>query len=99
MNKFFGNNYEFILTSKFKSDSIVQRFSQYRQMRSDRCLVVPWEVTYLEGILPCRALIKEDIRFWKEGLTTEKDTTEVEKWNLFIALIKSLDEKSNEIMR
>ena len=99
MNEFFGNDYEFILTSKFKSDLIVQRFSQDRQMRSDRCLVGPWEVIHLEEILSCRALIKEDISFWKEGLTTEKDTIEVEKWNLFIALIKSLDEKSNEIMR
>ena len=99
MNEFFGNDYEFILTSKFKSDLIVQRFSQDRQMRSDRCLVSPWEVIHLEEILSCRALIKEHISFWKEGLTTEKDTIEVEKWNLFIALIKSLDEKSNEIMR
>ena len=99
MNEFFGNDYEFILTSKFKSDLIVQRFSQDRQMRSDRCLVSPWEVIHLEEILSCRALIKEDISFWKEGLTIEKDTIEVEKWNLFITLIKSLDEKSNKIMR
>ena len=42
---------------------------------------------------------KENINFWKEGLTAEKDTIEVEKRNLFIALIKSLDKKSNEIMR
>ena len=92
MNEFFGNDYEFILTSKFKSDLIVQRFSQDRQMRSDRCLVDPWEVIHLEEILSCKTLIKK-------GLTAEKDTTEVEKGNLFIALIKSLDEKSNEIMR
>ena len=93
MNEFFGNNYEFILTSKFKSDSIEQKFSQYRQMRSDRCLVL------LEGILSCRALMKEDINFWKEGLTAEKDTIEVEKWNLFIALIENLDEKNKKVMR
>ena len=40
MNEFFENDYEFILTSKFKSDSTERRFSQYRQMRSDRCLEV-----------------------------------------------------------
>ena len=44
-------------------------------------------------------MIKEDINFGKEGLTAEKDTIEVEKRNLFIALNKSLDEKSKEIMK
>ena len=41
MNEFFENEFEFILTSKFKSDSTERRFSQYRHMRSDRCLVDP----------------------------------------------------------
>ena len=48
MNEFFGNDYEFILTSKFKSDSTEQRFSQYRKGGIGRDL---------EGILSCNAMI------------------------------------------
>ena len=77
MNEFFGNDYEFMLTNNFKSDSIEQRFSQYKPMRSDQCLVGPWEIIHLEGILSYRALTKGDINFWKEGLIAEKDTIEV----------------------
>ena len=42
-----------------------------------------------------RALIKGDITLWKEDLTAENDTLEGKK-KLFNALIRSLDEKSNE---
>ena len=48
MNEFFGNDYEFILASKFKSDSTEQRFSQYKKGEIGRDL---------EGILSCNALI------------------------------------------
>ena len=99
MNWYFENHYDFIQKIKFKTGSIKRRFVQYKQMRSDRCLVSLWEVINLEEILSCRELIKEDINFGKEGLTAEKVKIEVEKRNLFIALNKSLDEKSKEIMR
>ena len=80
--------------------------SKVTQLGKDFHKIGRWEVTdvntkamHLEDILSFMTLIKEDINFWKEDLTAEKDKTEVEKWNLFIALIKSLGEKSNEITR
>ena len=39
------------------------------------------EFINLEKILSCRAMIKMDINFWKEGLKADEDTVESEKQN------------------
>lgn len=61
-------DYNFVLTSRFQSDPIERRFSQYRQMSGGRFLVSLREVLTSERILICRSLLKEDINFWEDDL-------------------------------
>lgn len=98
-NEFLENDYEFIQTSKFLSDPIERKFSQYRQMSGGRSVVCLREVINSERALSYRALIKADINFRKKGLTADKGKVEGEKRNTFDALSKRLDEKSNEVMK
>lgn len=73
IDELLNDGYNFIFTSRFQSDSIERRFSQYRQMSGGRFLVSLREVKNTERILSCRSLIKADVNFWKEDLKPEED--------------------------
>ena len=53
--------YEFVLTSRFQSDPIEQRFALYRQMSGGKFLVGLKDVTSSEKIIRIKSLLKEDI--------------------------------------
>ena len=63
--------YHYVITARLQSDPIKRRFSQYSQMSASRLLVSFREVLNFERILRCRSLIKENINFWEEYLTSE----------------------------
>ena len=56
-----AEGYDFIMTSRFQSDPLERRFSQYRQMRDGRFLVVLREATSPEKIIKLKTLLKDDI--------------------------------------
>ena len=53
--------YEFVLTSRFQSDSIERRFAQYRQMGGGRFLVGLKDVTSSEKVTKIREFIERSI--------------------------------------
>ena len=63
-----SEGYEYVLTSRFQSDPLERRFSQYRQMSGGRFLVGLSEVNSSEKILKISSLLKENINFWEEDL-------------------------------
>ena len=65
---------EYILTSKFQSDPIERRFSQYRFMSGGRFLVSLREVCTSEKILRCRTLLKLGDEYWLNGEEGGSDT-------------------------
>ena len=70
-----GEGYTYVLTSRFQSDPLERRFSQYRQMSGGRFLVGLREVNSSEKIIKIKSLLKEDISFWDEDLHVEKQNT------------------------
>ena len=66
-----SEGYEYVLTSRFQSDPLERRFSQYRQMSGGRFLVGLREVNSSEKILKIRSFLKENINFWEEDLQVE----------------------------
>ena len=66
-----SEGYEYVLTSRFQSDPLERRFSQYRQMSGGRFLVGLREVNSSEKIFKIRSLLKENINFWEEDLQIE----------------------------
>ena len=62
---------EYVLTSRFQSDPLERRFSQYPQMSGGRLLVGLIEVNSSEKILKIRSLLKVNINFWEEDLQIE----------------------------
>ena len=60
--------YEYVVSSRFQSDPLGRRFSQYRQMSGGRFLVGLREVNSSEKILKIRSLLKENINFWEGDL-------------------------------
>lgn len=86
-----AEGYEYVMMSRFQSDPLERRFSQYRQMSGGRFLVSLREVMNSERILQCRALIKENINFWEEDIGMEKIPTISDKFTQY------LFEHSNDI--
>ena len=68
-----SEGYTYVLTSRFQSDPLERRFSQYRQMSGGRFLVGLREVNSSEKILKIKSLLKEEINFWEEDLHLEKN--------------------------
>ena len=68
MQELLDEGYEFIFTHRFQSDSLENRFSQYRQVSSDKFLVSLQEVLSIERILTCQSLLKQNINFLEENL-------------------------------
>ena len=66
-----SEGYEYVLTSRFQSDPLERRFSEYRQMSGGRFLVGLREVNSSEKILKIRSLLKENINFLEEDLQIE----------------------------
>ena len=63
--------YQYVITARLQSDPVERRFSQCRRMNSGRFLVNLREVRNSERILQCPSLLKENINFWEEDLTSE----------------------------
>ena len=66
-----SEGYEYVLTSRYQSDPLERRFSQYRQMSGGRFLVGLREVNSSEKILKIRGLLKENINLLEEDLQIE----------------------------
>ena len=71
-----AEGYHYVLTSRFQSDLLERRYSQYRQMSGGRFLVGLKEVNNAEKILKIRSLLKEGIHFWEENLNVEDNKSE-----------------------
>ena len=56
-----GQEYDFVLTSRFQIDPLERRFRQYRQMSGGRFLVGQRYVTSSEKIIKIKSLLKEDL--------------------------------------
>ena len=56
-----GEGYDFVLTSKFQSDSLERRFGQYRQMSGGSFLVGLRDVTSSEEIIKIKSLLKDNL--------------------------------------
>ena len=63
--------YQYVITARLQSDPVERRFSQCRRMNGGRFLVNLREFRNSERILICRSLLKENINFWEEDLTSE----------------------------
>ena len=63
--------YQYVITARLQRDPVERRFSQCRRMNGGRFLVSLREVRNSERILQCRSLLKENINFWEEDLTSE----------------------------
>ena len=72
-----SEGYEYVLTSRFQSDPLERRFSQYRQMSGGRFLVGLREVNSSENFFKIRSLLKENINFWEEDLQIEVNQSDV----------------------
>ena len=66
-----NETYQYVITARLQSDPVERRFSQCRRMNGDRFLVNLREFRNSERILICRSLLKENINFWEEYLTSE----------------------------
>ena len=64
-------NEAYVITSRLQSDPVDRNFYQNRRMSGGRLLDNLREVLISERILWYRSLIKENINFWKEDLTSE----------------------------
>ena len=81
-----SEGYEYVLTSRFQSDPLERRFSQYRQMSGGRFLVGLREVNSSEKILKIGSLLEENINFWEEDLQIEVNQSDaVGKLLIYIA--------------
>ena len=60
-------------SSRFQTDALERRFSQYRQMNGGRFLVSLKDVNNSDKILRIRSLLKENINFWEENLLNKGD--------------------------
>lgn len=72
-----AEEYNYVLTSRFQSDPLERRYSQYRQMSGGRFLVGLKEVNTAEKILKIRSLLKEGINFWEEDLYADNNKSEL----------------------
>ena len=63
--------YQYVITARLQRDPVERRFSQCRRMNGGRFLVNLREFRNSERILICRSLLKENINFWEEDLTSE----------------------------
>ena len=61
--------YQYVITARLQSHP-VERFSQHRRINGGRFLV---NLRNSEKILQCCSLIKENINFWEEDLTSENE--------------------------
>ena len=62
--------YDFVVPRRFQSDPLEKRFSRYRQMSGGRFLVSLREVLSSERILAISSLLKENINFWEENVSS-----------------------------
>ena len=88
--------YIYVLTSRFQSDPLERRYSQYRQMSGGRFLVGLREVNTSEKIIKMKSLLKEDILFWEKDIDIHIEQNESVKVENLIEIIKerSLDMES-----
>ena len=56
-----GEQYDFVLTSRFQGDPLERQFGQYCQMSGGRFLVGLWDETSSEKIIKIKSLLKEDL--------------------------------------
>ena len=89
----FAEGFEYILTSKFQSDPIERRFSQYRSMSGGRFLVSLREVTTTEKVLGCRSILKAEEDYWLKDEDEESNEEDEVK-----ALVESLEIEEAGIM-
>ena len=68
--------YRYILTSRFQSDSAERRFGQYRQMSGGRILVGLRDVTHSEKNMKLKSLLKGNINDLTEDIFIKKDEEE-----------------------
>ena len=61
-----SEGYSFVMTRRFQSDKLENRFSQYRSMSGGRFLVSLREVTSSERVLKCRSLLKAGVNYWED---------------------------------
>ena len=54
-----SEGYSFVLTSRFQTDPLEKRYSQYRQMSGGRFLVSAKDVAHSENILKIKTLVRE----------------------------------------
>ena len=60
-----------MITARLQSDPVERHFSQYRQMSGSRFFVNLREFLNSKRNLRCRSLIKENINFWEEDITSK----------------------------
>ena len=60
-----------MITARLQSDPVERYFSQYRQMSGSRFFVNLREFLNSKRNLRCRSLIKENISFWEEDITSK----------------------------
>ena len=60
-----------MITARLQSDPAERRFSQYRQISGSGFLDNLREFLNSKRILRCCSLIKEDINFWEEDITSK----------------------------
>lgn len=73
-----SEGYDFVLTSRFQSDPIERRFSQYRQMSGGRFLISLKDILCSENILKIRSLVKEGFDITPEVKYTFDETHHLE---------------------
>ena len=62
----FSEGYSHVMTRRFQSDKLENRFSQYRSMSGGRFLVSLREINSSERVLTCRSLLKAGVNYWEE---------------------------------
>ena len=60
-----------MITARLQSDQVERHFSQYRQMSGSRFFDNLREFLNSKRNLRCRSLIKENINFWEEDITSK----------------------------
>ena len=91
--------YQYVITARLQSDPVERRFSQCRQMNGGRFLVSLRKVRNSDRVLQCRSLLKENINFWEEDLTSENQECVTVTEDIFGtgARKRVLDENSIEV--
>ena len=97
-----NETYQYVITARLQSDPVERRFSQCRRMNGGRFLVNLREFRNSERILICRSLLKENINFWEEDLTSENQECVTVTEDIFGTGIREimesvLDENSAEV--